>query len=160
MNYIELENKLKKRIRNRRITEMVLSVVFLIIAIVFTVLRDGSRTVEVIGKPPFVYESVSYNNDYVFGMAAGYLGLMWCVIFLIIDLLFVKLETVGVGSDHITFYKGVLRPSLYVNGSNEGLSWGSHYLEIPLSDGTRVTASLGKWSVHLTFSNGRPPIDL
>ena len=160
MEHIELENKLKKRIKNRRIIEVVLSIVFLIIAIVFTVLRDGSRTVEVIGKPPFVYESVSYNNDYVFGMAAGYLGLMWCVIFLIIDSLFVKLETVKAGGDYITFYKGVLRPSLYVNGSNEGLSWGGYYLEIPLSDGTKATASLGKWSVHLTFSNGRPPVDL
>ncbi len=160
MEHIELENKLKKRIKNRRIIEAVLSVVFLIIAIVFTSLRDGSRTVEVIGQPPFVYESVSYNDDYVLGMAAGYLGLMWCVIFLIMDLLFVKLETVEVGRDYITFYKGILRPSLYVNGSNEGLSWGSHYLEIPLSDGTRATASLGKWSVHLTFSNGHPPIDL
>ena len=160
MGHIELENKLKKRIKIRRITEAVLCVVFLIIAIVFTVLRDGSRTVEVIGKPPFVYESVSYNNSYVSGMVVGYLGLMWCIIFLIIDLLFVKLETVEVGRDHITFYKGVLRPSLYVNGSNDGLSWGGYYLEIPLSDGTRATASLGKWSVHLTFSNGHPPIDL
>ena len=158
MGHIELENKLKKRIKIRRITEMVLSVVFLIIAIVFTVLRDGSRTVEVIGKPPFVYESVSYNNSYVSGMVVGYLGLMWCIIFLIIDLLFVKLETVEVGRDHITFYKGVLRPSLYVNGSNDGLLWGGYYLEIPLSDGTGATASLGKWSVHLTVSNGHPPL--
>lgn len=160
MNYIELENKLKKRIRNRRITEAVLCVVFLIIAVVFTALRDASRTVEVIGQPPFVYESVSYNNSYVSGMVIGYLGVMWCVIFLIMDLLFVKLETVEVGRDHITFYKGIFRPSLYVNGSNEGLSWGGYYLEIPLSDGTRATASLGKWSVHLTFSNGHPTIDL
>ena len=63
MGHIELENKLKKRIRNRRITEAVLCVVFLIIAVVFTALRDASRTVEVIGRPPFVYESVSYNNQ-------------------------------------------------------------------------------------------------
>jgi prefoldin subunit 5 len=47
---------------------------------------------------------------------------------------------------------------LYENG--ECIASGAgYYLEAKLSDKTRVTVSIGKWSAHMTFSNGRSPID-
>lgn len=161
MKYIELENDLKMRVRKRRIVEGVLTFVFLITSIIFTVLYDNSKTVEIIGYPPFAYESVTYNRNYLWGIMVGYIGLICSGIFLISDIIFSKLETVEVGEDVITFYRGLLHTNIYVNGEyKDGISFIGYYLEAPLSDGTMVTVSIGKQSVHLTFSNGHPPIDL
>lgn len=161
MMHTELENQLKKRIRIRRITEGILTVIFLVISVLFTVLYENSRTVEAVGRPPFVYESVTYNYNYIWGTLIGCLGLLWSVIFLVTDLIFTRLQTVEAGADHITFYRGMLRVNIFVNGEyKDGLPLAGYYLEAPLSDGTKVTVSLGKWSAHLTFSNGHQPIDL
>ena len=160
MKHMELENELKTRIRNRRIVEAVLSVVFLVIAVTFTALRDESKVVEEIGLGIVSYQSVTYNNDYLWGILVGVLGLIPSVLFLLADLLCSKVVTFKVNRDYITFYRGLVHTKLYVNGAEKGSIAYGYYFEAPLSDGTKVTVMRGKWSAHCVFSNGHPPIDV
>lgn len=161
MKYIALENALRSRMRKRRIIEVILCAVFLIIAVVFKTLYDQSKVVEEIGWGPFAYQSVTYNNDFLWGIMLGLLGFILSIIFLITDFVFSKLATMEVSGDYITFYRGLAHINLYVNGEyKDGLSLFGYYLEASLSDGTKVNVALGKWSAHLTFSNGHQPIDI
>jgi hypothetical protein len=161
MNYIELEEKLRKRIKKRRIIEAALIVAFLIIVIVFSVLYEQSKVVEEISFGPIKYQDITYNNDFTWGILVGALGFIPTVIYLICDFIFSKLVTFEVGNDYITFYRGIAHINLYVNGEyKDGLSLYGYYLEAALSDNTRVNVALGKWSAHFTFTNGHPPIDV
>ena len=161
MKHIELENKLRTKIRKQRIIEAVLSIVFLVLAIVFTVLYLKSKVVEEIGWGAIKYQSISYNNVFLWGILIGFVGYIMSFVFLISDFLFSKLVTLEVDGDYITFYRGMIYNNLYINGDyKDGLSFFGYYLEASLSDGTKVNVALGKWSAHLTFSNGHPPIDV
>ena len=161
MKHIELENALKKRIKKRRRIAGVLSIIFLIIVVVFGVLYEESKVVEEIGFGSIKYQSVTYNYNFLWGILVGWLGFIPSIVFLIEDFLFSKLVTIEVQGDYITFYRGIIHRNLYVNGEyRDGLSLFSYYLETSLSDGTKVTVALGRWSAHLTFSNGHAPIDV
>ena len=46
---------------------------------------------------------------------------------------------------------------IYFNGELKAASAG-YYLEAKLPGGTKVTVSFGRWSAHISFSNGRSPI--
>ena len=88
MNYIELEEKLRERIKKRRIIEAALSVAFLIIVIVFSVLYEQSKVVEEISFGPIKYQDITYNNDFTWGILVGALGFVPTVIYLICDFIF------------------------------------------------------------------------
>ena len=160
MKHTELENELNIRIRNRRIVESVLSVIFLVIAVTFTALREESKVVEEIGLGIFSYQTVTYNNDFLWGILIGVSGLIPSVMYLIADFLCSKVVTLRVNRDFITFYRGLIHTKLYVNGAEKGSIAHGYYFEAPLSDGTKVTVMRGKWSAHFVFSNGHPPIDV
>lgn len=165
MKHIALETELKKRIRKQWLVEAVLCIVFLGITIGFSIAYEQSKVVEVIDLGFVKHESVSYNYDVAFGILTGALGLIFSALFLIGDCLFskfsTKLATVEVGGDYITLYRGLLHINLYVNGElKDGLTVFGYYLEAPLSDRSKVTVSLGKWSARMSFSNGHPPIEL
>ena len=161
MKHIVLENELRSHIRKRRIMEAILCVVFFIIAVVFMVAYEQSKVIDEIGWGPIKYQSITYNHDWAWGILVGWLGFVPSIIFLIGDLVFSKLATMQVNGDYITFYRGLAHNNLYVNGEyKDGLSLFGYYLEASLSDGTKVNVALGKWSAHLTFSNGHPPIDV
>jgi amino acid transporter len=160
MKHITLENELKNRIKKRRIIIASVCALFFLIAIIFMIAYDGSREIKEIGEGIISYRTVTYNHDFAWGILIGWLLFSPLIVILIADLIFSKTVTVKVGEDHITFYRGLAHTSLYVNGEyKDGLSYGYH-LEAPLSDGTKVYVALGKWSAHLTFSNGHPPIDI
>ncbi len=153
MKHTELENELKKRIRKRRISATVWSVAFLVIVIVFGVLYGQSKVVEEIGFGPIKHQSVTYNQNFTWGILVGVLGLTISGIFLIADCIFSQVITFETGGDYITFYRGFVHTNLYVNGEErDSISLGYH-LEAKLSDGTKVNVALGKWSAHFTFSN-------
>jgi len=160
MNYNELEQTLRRRIRTRRIVEAVLTAVFLAVAILFAVLYEQSRVVDEIAIGPIKYQNVSYNRDLAWGILAGVLPGIPAGIILIADFVFSRFVTVSVGGDYVTLYRGLLHTNLYVNGEKrESIVYG-YYLEATLSDQTTMTVSLGKWSAHATFSGHYPPIDL
>ena len=160
MKHIELEQELKMRIKKRRIIVAALSVVFLVVAVVFTVLYEQSKVVEEIGWGPIKHQSITYNYDLAWGILAGALCFIPPAIFWICDILFSRLLTFEINGDYVTFYRGIVHTNLYINGVQKaGISYG-YYLEAPLSDRTMVNVALGKWSAHITFSNGYPPIDV
>lgn len=162
MDHISLENELRRRIKKRRLIEACVSAAFLIIAIAFMIAYEQSKVVKEIDMSIFgKYQSVTYNTNFVSGIAFGWIGCIYTIIFVIADLIHCKLETIEVGSDYVTFYRGIRHVNLYVNGEfKDGISWSSYHLEAPLSDGTKVFVALGRWTAHLTFSNGRQAIDL
>ena len=105
--------------------------------------------------------NVTYNYNFSWGILIGALGFIPSVIFLIGDFIFAKLATFEVNGESITFYRGLLHNNIYVNGElKDSLTLFGYYLEAPLLDGSKVNVALGKWSVHITFSNGHNPIDL
>lgn len=153
------EYQLRQRIRRHRITEVMLCLFFLSIAIGFAVAYEESRVVDEIDFGFYTHQSVTYNYDLGFGVLAGGMGLLFCGTFLLVDLLCCKVASIQVGSDHLVFYRGFSRPTLYVNGTARRAQM-AHYLEAPLSDGSKVTISMGKRSSHISFSNGHPAVDL
>ena len=160
MKHIALERKLRARVRKRRLAEGALAAVFLVILIVFAVLYEQSRTVEEIGLGFIQYPLVTYDTRFLWGILVGAVGLCLVGTWLLADLVFSRINSLTVGEDYVTFYRGTLGVDLYVNGEQrDSLMWG-HYLETTLSDGTRMTVSLGKWSAHFTFSNGQPSMDI
>ena len=161
MKHIALENQLKKRIMKRRMIEAVLSIIFFVILIVFIILYEQSRVVEEVGWGPIKYQNVSYNHDLTWGILVGALGFIPAIIFFIGDFVFGKLATFEVNGDFITFYRGLTHNNIYINGElKDSLTLVGYYLEAPLSDGSKVNVALGKWSAHMTFSNGHAPIDV
>lgn len=161
MNHIVLENKLRSRVRKRRIVEIILCIVFLITSLIFMIAYEQSKVIDEIEWGPIKHQSVTYDHDLAWGILIGWLGFIPSVTSLIADHIFSKLVTTEVNGDHITFYRGFVHTNLYVNGEyKDGLSLFGYYLEATLSDGTKVNVALGKWSAHLTFSNGQPPIDV
>ncbi len=160
MNHIILENTLKAHIRKRRVIESITSTVFLVVLIAFAVLYGKSRVVEEVDWGFIIHRTVTYNDDFLWGILLGSLGTILFGILLIADFVFSRFTTVEVNSDYITLYRGVLHTNLYVNGEyKDGMAIG-YYLEATLSDRTKVNVALSKWSAHLTFTNGYPPVDI
>ena len=160
MQYTELENKLKKRVRIQRIVKAVLSVVFFAITMIFYMLYENSKVVEDIGLELIPYQEITYNTDYLFGVMIGLLGLIPSAWFLLMDFLITKIVSVKVGHDVITLYRGAFGSTLYINGAQKDSKGYARYLEGILSDGTRVTVMVrGTRKGRFIFSNGHPPIE-
>lgn len=161
MKHVALEDSLKSRIRKRRIVEGALCVAFFVIAIAFFIARENSRVVEEIDYGFIKRQQVTYNDNLLFGVLIGFVGFIFSAIFLICDLLYSKTVSVEVSGNYVTFYRGLFHTNLYINGEyKDGLTLFGYYLEAPLPDGTKVTVSLGKWSSHISFSNGYPSVDV
>lgn len=156
---LSLEDQLKRHIHRRRITEALLCLFFLAIAIGFAVAYENSRFVDEIDFGFYTHQSVSYNYDLAFGILAGVMGLFFCGCFLLVDLFCCKVASIQVGNDHLVFYIGFSRPTLYINNTAHHAQR-AHYLEAPLSDDSKVIVSLGKWSSHISFTNGYPAVNI
>ncbi len=161
MRHIELEQELRKRIKKRRIIEAMISLGFFIISIVFMIAYEQSKVVEELDWGFIKHQSVTYNYNWAWGILIGWLGFTPAMIALCVDLIYSKVATIEVNNDYITLYRGTAHINVYVNGEyKNGLFLFGYYLDAPLSDGTKVNVALGKWSAHLTFSNGHPPVDI
>lgn len=156
---LSLEEQLKRHARKRRLTEALLCLFFLAVTIGFSVAYEKSRVVEETDFGFYTHQSVSYNYDLIFGILAGGMGLLVCGCFLVVDLLCCRLASFQMGDDRLIFYSGFTRPTLYVNCTAHHAQR-NHYLEAPLSDGSRAIVSIGKWSSHISFTNGHPAVDI
>jgi len=160
LSHLDLENELRAHVKKRRIILGIICAIFFVIAISFTIAYEQSKVIEEIDYFFGKHQSVSYNKNLLWGIMIGWVILIPLVIVLIGDFIFTKIATVKVGENYITLYRGLLHTNLYVNGEyKNGLIFG-YYLECSLPDGTKVNASLGKWSAHLTFTNGYPAVDV
>ena len=162
MKHTELATELNARIRQRRIWGMIISAVFLLILIVFNILYGQSKVVEEISIGPIKRQSITYNEDLLWGILIGAFGLIYTAIFLIADFIFTQVVTFDIDGDSITFYRGCVHTDLYVNGEKcDSLSLGfRNCMEATLSDGTKVNVALGKYSARFIFSNGHPSMDI
>ncbi len=158
----ELEQKLRRQIQKNRIIWAVVTLAGLIITIVFTILRENSRQVEIIGPPDFFlsYKKVTYNNNFAFGILSGVLIGMYGLA-LLAGSLFNRFETTSAGQDTITVYRGMLHSILYINGEERDriapFSY-KYFMEAPLSNGSTVTVALSRfYRFRITFSNGQKP---
>ena len=161
MKYLELERELNRRIQKRRRMTAVICVISVIVMIAFAVAYEQSRTVKEVGEGIFHYTSITYNYNLGFGILAGALVLIPAALCLITDRLFCRVATVEVGGHHVTLYRGPVDTKLYIDGEcvDELFLFG-YYLEGTLQGGAKVNVALGKWSAHITFSNGWPSVDV
>ena len=155
MKHLELEKELTAKIRKRRIIECGVTAGLLAFAILFAVLYENSK----VYKESFLGDLVTDSNIvFYWFMAVCFMAAAICAIFLFVDFLHSNFRTVEYHGGYITFYRGMFKCYLYFNGELKGSSAG-YYLEANLTGGTKVTVSIGRWSAHMTFSNGRSPID-
>ncbi len=161
MNHIELESRLRQRIKIRRLSLGIATAVFLAVFLIFFIAYYLSGEVTVTGWGPFEYRSVEYNDSYLWGVLLGLVVFINSIILFIIDLVSSKFKTVEISGEYITFYRGLIHVSLYINGERaDSLSFFNYYLEASLKNGIKVNVAVGKWSAHMSFTNGYPPIDL
>lgn len=155
MKHLELEKELTARIRKRRLIEGGVTVFLFVMGIVFAILYDNSKAYEegLLGG----LGVVDSNMALYWLMAGCFMAAAVCAIIPIIDLLYSKFETFEACGGYITLYRGMLKNYLYFNGELKAAS-AEYYLEAKLPGGTKVTVSFGRWSAHISFSNGRSPI--
>ena len=139
---IELfEKSLSKKINKRRIIEGVISVVFLITALVFSLLRESTKEVIIHGEGYLSWTETNYNNNYL-------------------------IETIKKNGHFITVYRGMKESALYINSQEKEkltfLSF-SNVIETKLPDGVKVVVSFYRGALflaHVSFSDNNPSIDI
>jgi len=166
MGYKELEKRLKKKIRLRRSVETAVLLIFSVIAIVFSSLREASKEITVIDSGFFSYESISYNENYSVGIIFGALAAAIALSILISDLLLLRCVSHDTGIYHITLYRGFSRNTVYVDGEEKGEHGFFSYspvVEAKLDNGTKITVSFlhGVFFVaHISFSDNTPSVEI
>ncbi len=158
----ELEKKLDRKIIRTRLAVAAVTILGLIIAIIFTALYEGSRTVTEYDYKGHVYHtSVDYNHNFGFGIAAGIIIFLTGCPTLLICMFFLKYDTAEHGGSVITVYRGFASNILYIDGEESARS--TLFLcdlEGKLKSGETVTAVLRKYSAKLIFSKGNSSIEL
>jgi len=161
MNHLTLEEELWRKVNKRRIINAAVGTVALAVVIGCWFAYESSKVVEQIGSGFLSYQHVTYNTNWLWGIFVGVFPLIYAVIFLICDFLFTIIASIEVNGSFVTLYRGFSQVNLYVDGvCKDSLFLFGYYLEASLPDGTKVNAALGKWSAHLTFSNGYPAVDM
>ena len=79
MRHRELEEKLRKKLRLRRVILGISAIVLFIIGAVCSLLRESTREVIVHNYGFLIRDEIVYNNVYVPFIAIGFLGMLeWC----------------------------------------------------------------------------------
>ncbi len=162
MTHPELLKTLDRKILKSRIIFAAITVLGLLLAIIFTALYEGSRTVTEYDYKGHVYHtSVDYNYSYAFGIAAGIIiFLPGCLTFPLF-MFCLKYDTAEHGGSVITVYRGFVSNILYIDGEEAARNTLFLYeLEGKLKNGETVTAVLRKYSVKLIFSKGNDSIEM
>ncbi len=165
MGYRVLEERLRKKLRLRRVILGISAIVLFIVGAVCSSLREATREVIVHDYGFFTRDEIVYNNVYVPFIAIGFLGMLAAAVSLLTDFLSCRFETIEVNGYHVTVYRGAIGNYVYVDGEEKDrleTSYRNH-IEITLPDGTTVNFSFGRsmleWC-HISFSDGRESIDL
>ncbi len=164
---LALEKELKKRLIIERVIECVIVVLFLTLGISCYALREASREVITHQIGSYTYETVSYNDDYIFGIALGLGGGIGLAAVPILDFILCGFKTVTHKEGYITIFRSMGRSSVYVNGEEKGrlgfFGWEIPTVEIWLPNKVKVivTFSRGWMSMaQITFSDNTPSIEV
>ena len=162
-----LEKELKKRLIIERAIFGVIALAFLAMGISFHALREASREVITHQIGSYTYETVSYNNDYVIGIALGIGGGIGMMGSLVIHFLMCHYETVRYKEYYITVLRTMGRSSVYVDGEEKGrlgfFGWEIPTVEVWLPNRVKaiITFSRGWMSMaQITFSDNTPSIEV
>lgn len=153
--------RLKRKQTARKIIEGIVTLLSIAGIFLFASLREKSKAVKVVETPLFSYETVSYEQDYVWPIIIFVLLLIISVSVLLTELIMSRVYHVEIDGEDVIIYNGFFFYKLLVNGEERDFTVGKCYLETTLSSGVKITASLQAfYSFHLTFSDNRPAIDL
>jgi len=161
MSQEDLEKYLKRHTRRIYAVEITFAAVFLIAFIALRIAYLQSARVEMQG---FFHnkEVTVYNEDLNFPMGMCCFAFVMAAYVLILTKLFSKKVSFELAGNFITIYSpGITSTKLYINGECKDciILYGS-YLESKTPDGILVTATFsGHKHIHVTFSNGHPPLD-
>jgi len=147
----KLEKELSQYLRKRKIRTAILFGVFLIIGVVFSALREATKEVVVHDIGFLSYETVTYNDNYVFGILIGFLTatVIGCILFS--DLMFCSFKTAEVNAHYITVYRGMNKCSVYINGEekdNIGMLSFTNVVDTRLPDGTKISVAFSRSFFH------------
>ena len=150
---------IKKRRIVRRIIELSIVIAFLSLAIVLTIIRYNNGTVIESGTPLLPNEVV-YPNNYLGLIMASYAISVYTLLVFICDVIFARIYNLEVDGEEVIIYANPLVWKLVVNGEIVDSTFCKTFLEAKLKSGIILTASRRIiMSFHLTFSDGRNPID-
>lgn len=162
-----LEKELKKRLIIERVIFGVIALAFLAMGISCHALREASREVITHQIGSYTYETVSYNNDYVIGIALGIGGGIGMMGSLVIHFLMCHYETVKYKEYCITVLRAMGRSSVYVDGEEKGrlgfFGWEIPTVEVWLPNKVKaiITFSRGWMSMaQIAFSDSTPSIEV
>ena len=164
---LALEKELKKRLIIERIIECAVVVLFLALGISCYALREASREVITHQIGGYTYETVSYNDDYVFGIALGFCGGISLAAVPFLDFILCGFKTVTHKGGYITVFRSMGRSSVYVNGEEKGrlgfFGWEIPTVEVWLPNRVKaiITFSRGWMSMaQIAFSDNTPSIEV
>ena len=161
MEHPAFEQELWRKTKKQRLIHGVICAISFAIVIICWSAYENSKVVKEIVAGYLRYPAVTYNYNWLWGIAIGVLPLIYAAIALFCDFLFTIIASVEINSNFVTLYRGLFHVNLYINGKcQDSLTLFGYHLQATLPDGTKVYAALGKWSARLTFSNGYPPVDL
>ncbi len=161
----KLENELTKKIRKRRIIIGSVFIVFLVIGILFIVLRESSKEIIIHGDI-FKWEQVVYKHDYLFFILTGFLGAVFAFCVLFGDFLGSRFETTKVNGHYLTIYRGIFESIVYINGEEKErlvITNFSNVIETKLPDGVKVIIAFSRsvlFTAHISFSDNNKSIEI
>ena len=164
---LALEKELKKRLIIERIIECAVVVLFLALGISCYALREANREVITHQIGSYTYETVSYNDNYVIGIALGMGGGIGLCAVPFFDFILCGFKTVTHEESYITIFRSFGRASVFVNGEEKGrlgaFGWEIPTVEIWLANKVKaiVIFSRGCMSMaQISFSDNTPTIEV
>jgi len=166
MKHEALEKRLRKKRVIRRSIELGLAILFAVLFFVsFWLLESTAEIVEHDFGYGYTREEKIYNEAFIPLITLGIIGAFACGGILLDDFLICRSATVEVDGYYVTVYRGMFAREVYVDGelTRSIFMEPGYFVEIVLSNGTRVSIAFGRtwydWC-HMSFSNGRPAIEL
>ena len=163
MNYEELERKLTKRIRKRRLIEMLIFVISLVMSVVFIIAWETTKKKVRIEGFIIEYTYYEYKGIWV-PFIVLFVIIYWIsLVCLILDFVLIRYKSLEKDGYHITIYRGMLASSMYFDGNKVDEITFSQVMEAYLPNGKRVTASIyrGVFSLaHVSFSDSTPSVEI
>ena len=152
----------EKKRTTRRLIEGTVTALSLTALIVFSILKEKSKVVTPIGITPFFsYDSVRYTCDFSLGILIAAVIFAFSASLLPADFLCARIYHTKIDEEDVIVVQGMGPARLLVNGEEKDVMVFKGYLETKLKSGVTVNVSPQFFmSYHLTFSDGRPAIDL
>ena len=168
----ELEEKLTKTIRTRRIILGGAAVLLFALFVASWALWDAS---EVVTQDPIIFDGivvhpgfkhVTHEDGYITPLIIGLIGACSAGSFLLSDFLFCRFQTVTKDGQDVTVYRGMLHNIVYVDGKEQGRIGPimlTNVVEVWLPDGTRATVSFSRtwlYMAHVSFSDHTTSVEI